>query len=152
MIHLQIRPSYRKNDLSALLIKAAEAVLTAEKKVGDLTIVLTGDKEIRELNRDFRQQDKPTDVLSFPSDEVDPETGAVYFGDVILSMPRAKEQAVTENHPIEDELNLLVVHGVLHLLGYDHLTAGDRVEMWKHQAGILSDLGVSMSSFTNLEA
>jgi probable rRNA maturation factor len=67
-------------------------------------------------------------------------------------MPRAKEQAVTENHSIEDELNLLVVHGALHLLGYDHLTPGDRAEMWKHQAHVLSNLGISMSSFTNLES
>ena len=126
-------------------------VLRLEGKTGDLTIVLTGDKEIRELNLSFRKVDAATDVLSFPSEELDPDTDLPYFGDIILSHPHARKQAVAEQHSVSDELNLLVVHGVLHLLKYDHSTHEERTGMWKRQAEILSALGISMHSFTSLE-
>lgn len=151
MIHLQIRPYYRKFDFLSILKSAAEAVLLAEAKNGDLSIVLTGDKEIRELNRSYRNLDSATDVLSFPSGELDPDSGELYLGDIVLSYQRAAHQATTEGHSIQDELSLLVVHGVLHLLGYDHSEPDDRNKMWMRQEKILSALAINMSNFSSLE-
>ena len=151
MTNIQIRPYYRKYPVVDLLTVAAETTLQMEGKTGNLTIVLTGDNEIRELNRSFRKVDAATDVLSFPSEELDPETGLPYFGDIILSYPHARKQAATEHHSAADELTLLVVHGVLHLLKYDHSTREERTKMWKKQAEILTALRISMNSFTSLE-
>jgi probable rRNA maturation factor len=104
---------------------------------------LTDDKRLHELNRDFLGIDAPTDVLSFPASESDPETGAPYLGDILLSIPRAKTQAKAAGHPLEAEVQLLVVHGVLHLLGHDHAKPGGKAKMWKAQADILAELGLS---------
>ncbi len=109
----------------------------------DLTIVLTDDDQLHDLNLDFRETDAPTDVLSFPASEPDPETGVLYLGDVIISVERAREQAETGGHPLEAELQLLVVHGVLHLLGHDHAEAGEKERMWAAQSAVLARLGLS---------
>ena len=109
----------------------------------DLTLVLTGDTRIQTLNRDFLGKDAPTDVLSFPADEPDPETGRRYLGDVIVSLPRAAEQAGERGHAIEAEVQLLVVHGVLHLLGHDHVGAEEKNRMWAAQSEVLERLGLS---------
>ena len=101
------------------------------------------DKHIQSLNRDFLGHDAPTDVLSFPADEPDPETGRIYLGDVVISVARAAEQARERGHAVEAEMQLLVVHGVLHLLGHDHAEAGEKERMWAAQAGALERLGVS---------
>ena len=107
-----------------------------------LTVVLTGDEEIRKLNREFRGADEPTDVLSFENSDPVPvpevECIAPYLGDIVISIPRARQQALEEGHPLIDEVRLLVVHGVLHLAGRDHATDGDQAEMWAEQDAILS--------------
>jgi len=127
-----------------LLERAARAVLDLSGVPdADLTLVLTGDPQIQTLNRDFLGIDAPTDVLSFPADEPDPETGRRYLGDVIVSLPRATEQAGERGHTVEAEVQLLVVHGVLHLLGHDHAGADDKARMWAIQAEALDRLGVS---------
>jgi len=107
-----------------------------------LSIVIGNDAFIHKFNLKYRQIDSTTDVLSFPAGEIDPDTSAVYLGDVIISLPRAAEQASTEGHPIMDELQLLVVHGILHLLGYDHLELDDKKRMQIIQDQILQQLGV----------
>lgn len=109
----------------------------------DLTLVLTDDSHIQALNREFLGHDTPTDVLSFPADESDPETGRHYLGDVIISLPRAIEQAGERGHAVESEAQLLVVHGVLHLLGHDHAGKQEKTAMWAAQATILESLGIS---------
>ncbi len=147
MIHIQIRPYFRKHDLTDLLKSVAEATLRMENKVGSLTVVVTGDKEIRSMNQVYRQLDASTDVLSFPAQEIDPETGTLYLGDIIISYPYAKKQADAEKHSVHDELSLLVVHGVLHLLDYDHMNKKDRKVMWNRQAEILDSIGISSSVF-----
>jgi probable rRNA maturation factor len=106
----------------------------------ELTLVLTGDDQVHALNRQFRDVDAPTDVLSFPAGDVDPDTGRLYLGDVIISLPRAQAQAQAEGHSLEDELRLLVVHGALHLLGYDHADEQEQVAMWAAQMKILACL------------
>ena len=109
----------------------------------DLTIVLVDDDRIRSLNRDFLGNDAPTDVLSFPADEPDPETGRRYLGDVVISITRAAEQAGERRHSVEAEIQLLVVHGVLHLLGQDHAEVVEKERMWAVQAEVLEGLGIS---------
>lgn len=109
----------------------------------DITIVLTDDRQLHELNLDYLGVDAPTDVLSFPASEMDPETGTTYLGDIILSIPRAIVQAQAGGHPVEAEAQLLVVHGTLHLLGYDHATDDEKAVMWGEQAKVLEKLGLS---------
>ena len=120
-----------------LLEQAALAALTHQSANGDLTIVLTDDEQLHRLNRDFLGIDAPTDVLSFPASETDPETGRRYLGDIILSMSRAETQAAAAGHPLEDEARLLVIHGVLHLLDHDHAQTEEKARMWKAQTEIL---------------
>lgn len=106
-----------------------------------LTIVFESDELLRQLNQQYLGIDAPTDVLSFSADYTDPETGHRYLGDILISVPRALEQAMAGAHPLEDELQLLVVHGVLHLLGYDHAEAEDKEQMQAAQSEILQRLG-----------
>ena len=109
----------------------------------DLSIVLTDDNNIQVLNRDYRGYDKPTDVLSFEAHERDPETGSLYLGDIIISLEHAASQAEQRGHTLLAETQLLVVHGVLHLLGHDHTEVEEKARMWNDQAEILVSLGLS---------
>ena len=95
----------------------------------EVSIVLSDDAQLQTLNRDFRGQDKPTDVLSFEGQDPD----GVYLGDIIISMARCAEQATEANHSLDDELALLTIHGMLHLLGYDHGDDAEREAMWQVQ-------------------
>lgn len=110
-----------------------------------LTVVITNDARIRELNRSYRDVDGPTDVLSFSNtagDLVVPGMDDSYLGDVIISYERAGEQAAALGHGVDEEIALLVVHGVLHLLGYDHEEPGDKRRMWSVQDAALDVLGI----------
>ncbi len=137
-----------ENDLgfSNVLERSALEVLQYANISGDASIVLTGDEQLRELNAQYLGIDSPTDVLSFPSGEVDPDTQELYLGDVIISLPRAALQAAAGGHAVEDELALLVVHGMLHLLGHDHADADEKALMWSKQAEILDRLGCRISA------
>lgn len=127
-----------------VLERAAQAVLQHESQPVDvdLSIVLTDNARLHELNLNYLGVDSPTDVLSFPASETDPETGARYLGDILISVPRAQEQADAAGHPLESEVQLLIVHGMLHLLGYDHAEADEKARMWKAQGEILESLGL----------
>jgi len=127
-----------------LLEQAAHAALThqGESLDVDLSIVLTGDTRLHKLNMDYLGVDAPTDVLSFPASETDPETGVLYIGDIIISMPYATKSAEKAGHSLESEVQLLVVHGVLHLLGHDHAVPKEKAKMWKAQREILTQLGL----------
>jgi probable rRNA maturation factor len=130
----------------SILLHAAQHTLDISNISGhsSLTIVIGNDALLHRLNRQYRQVDSPTDVLSFPTGEVDPDTDTPYLGDVIISLPRASEQASTYGHSLTDELQLLVVHGILHLLGYDHIQPADKPKMQSAQDSILSQLGVPL--------
>ncbi len=147
MIHLQINEPFEDQVQADQLKNAAQTTLKHQKAADnvDLTIVVSDDAQLQELNRQFLNIDSPTDVLSFPSDESDPDTGNLYLGDIILSLPRAAEQAQTGGHPVAAELQLLVVHGVLHLLGYDHAEPDQKEAMWLAQSEILLALGSPIS-------
>jgi probable rRNA maturation factor len=148
MVNLFISDPYHRLVEPLALEKAVLYVLEHQAaQDGDVTVLIEGDQRVRELNFQFLEIDAPTDVLSFPSDEIDPETGSKYLGDIIISYPRADEQAKAAGHPIDSELLLLVVHGTLHLLGYDHAEDDEKKEMWAVQEEILSDLGVKLTRF-----
>jgi probable rRNA maturation factor len=142
VIHIEINPTLQTSPASATLERAALAVLAHQSAEGDLTIVLTDDVQLRELNREYLGIDTPTDVLSFPASETDPETARRYLGDILISIPRAEEQAHVAGHALEAEVQLLVVHGTLHLLGHDHAGEEEKACMWKAQAEVLERLGV----------
>jgi probable rRNA maturation factor len=110
----------------------------------ELSIVVDSDERLQELNKQFLGIDAPTDVLSFPADEVDPDTGLRYIGDIILSCPTAQSQALEAGVSLEVEAQLLVVHGVLHLLGHDHDDEENKAIMWSAQKAILAGLGINM--------
>ena len=108
-----------------------------------ISLLLTDDAQIRSLNRDYRGFDAPTDVLSFDVNELDPETGQLYLGEIIISIHRAAKQAKKNGHPLEAEVQLLIVHGILHLLGYDHATPEEKEKMWTAQKSVLANLGLA---------
>lgn len=140
MIHIESDFSFPEE----LLERAAHAALEHEdeSREADLSIVLTDNEHLQELNLNYLGIDAPTDVLSFPASETDPESGARYIGDILISIPRAQSQAEAAGHPLEAEVQLLVVHGVLHLLGHDHAEPEEKARMWKAQAEILNSLGL----------
>ncbi len=117
----------------------------------DITIVLTDDAQLHELNKEFLGVDAPTDVLSFPASESDPETGTPYLGDILISIPRATQQAQAVGHSVEAEVQLLVVHGTLHLMGHDHAEAEEKARMWAAQAEVMSRLGLSYVKIQDTE-
>lgn len=150
MISIQIAEALSPQEILPDLINQCE--LAAQKALERahpgpgvaLTIVLTDDGQLHQLNKEFSGIDAPTDVLSFPAEEIDPDSGEEYLGDILISYPRAVAQADSRGHAVGDEMQLLVVHGVLHLLGYDH-TEGVKEAMWAIQSQVLSDLGCSIS-------
>ncbi len=133
-----------------------ENVRAAAEKVGEIygvengevSVTLTDNAYIHQLNRQYRQIDRPTDVLSFAlneSVEPDIENGPDIdvLGDIILSVERAREQAADYGHSLRREIAFLTVHGMLHLLGYDHMEEADRLEMEKEQRYVMEQLGIS---------
>ena len=151
MIHITIDAAHRNIRTKSLLQKAAETTLIREgNKDSDLSLVLTTDKKLRPLNRQFRGIDQVTDVLSFPGDLKGNEPG--YLGDVIISVERAKAQAKEAGHSLSNELSLLTIHGVLHLLGYDHGEPAAKAKMWVAQNKILQALGITLDVDPAVEA
>lgn len=125
---------------------AAVAVLGSEQVPSAMiTILLTDDDSMRALNRQFRSEDKSTDVLSFSfGDEIPlPDSDLPYLGDIAISVPFAHRQAKTGGHSTTAELQLLTIHGILHLLGYDHGTEADKREMWRVQRNVLDQLDLT---------
>jgi len=146
VILITVQENFRELVSDQILNSAAETVLL-ECDVLDspsLLIRITDDEELQSLNLQYRGIDKPTDVLSFPADFTDPDLESRYLGDIVISYFRAEEQAQKRGHFIEAELQLLVVHGLLHLLGYDHGDMMDKEEMWSIQSRILAKLGLDI--------
>lgn len=109
---------------------ARQLCLVMRLPSGEFTVRLSNDRRIRELNRFFRNKDKATDVLSFPADPLDVTMGPhdySYLGDIIISLNTAQRQARQRGHSLDKEIKILLLHGLLHLLGYDHET--DRGQM-----------------------
>ena len=132
-----------------------ENVRAAAEKVGELygvengevSVTLTNNEYIHTLNREYRGIDRPTDVLSFAlneSEEPEVEDGpdVNVLGDLVISVERAKEQAADYGHSVKREIAFLTVHGMLHLLGYDHMEEEDRIEMEAEQRFVMEKLGI----------
>ena len=140
--------------LAAMLRRTVKAALAAEGVACDceINILLTDDEGIREVNRDMRDIDRATDVLSFPMFDLapgeqpdefdaDPDTGLIPLGDMCISVERARAQAEEYGHSFEREICYLSVHSVLHLLGYDHLDEGEmKRQMRQREEEIMSTL------------
>lgn len=147
------------DDAYASLVQRDELVAVALATLalfeGDyrVTVVITDDERVRELNREYRHVDAPTDVLSFAAQEsspAEPEIAVLeemiaeldsFLGDIIIAFPYAARQAIRYHNSLEAELRLLVAHGTLHLLGYDHGTPEEEAEMWALTAEVLAPFG-----------
>jgi probable rRNA maturation factor len=122
---------------SAALRKAARAALLRAERSGGLTILLAGDERLAGLNAQFRGKSGPTNVLSFPGPD------DAYLGDVAIAHGTAAREALAEHKTLRDHAIHLAVHGVLHLAGYDHVTARDARVMEPLEVDILSSLGIA---------
>lgn len=107
-----------------------------------LTIRLATDDTVRTLNKQFRSKDTPTNVLSFPADEGDSDEGERYLGDIIISLPTTRREAEAEGKVPNHHLQHLVLHGLLHLLGYDHTTDHDATTMETLETDLLALLDI----------
>ena len=148
------RSGLGRRNAAALIKKAAAAALEAEGvESAIISGMLTDDEGIRRVNSEFRGVDRPTDVLSFPLNELtpgafdpddcetDPATGAVMLGDMMISLPRCEAQGEDFGHGFEREIGYLTVHSVLHLLGYDHLDEGPmKRQMRAREKEIMGDM------------
>lgn len=148
MVTVQVKRTVRLPVSKSSLQRVAQMTLDSvdPDNKADLSIVIGDDSLLHKLNKKYLNVNAPTDVLSFPSGEVDPDTQSYYLGDIVISLPRADEQASTAGHALADELQLLVVHGTLHLLGYDHLKIADKKAMQAAQDKILSKLDIDVTS------
>lgn len=124
----------------------------------EINLFLTDDEGIRELNEQYRQMDKSTDVLSFPminyetagdftqleadADNFNPDTGEVVLGDIVINVQRVKQQAENFGHSQRREFAFLIVHSMLHLFGYDHMQEEEAKVMEAIQAGILEEMNI----------
>lgn len=147
-------------DYETVIKNVIEAALDYEKcpYEAQVYVLLTDNEEIHEINKEHRQIDRPTDVLSFPMadypvpgdfsdieerdpDAFHPETGELILGDIIISMDKVKEQAKAYGHSNTRELAFLVAHSMLHLMGYDHMVDEERKVMEAKQEEILKNCG-----------
>ncbi|MGN7298862.1 rRNA maturation RNase YbeY [Ferdinandcohnia sp. SAFN-114] len=115
----------------------------------EVSVTFVDNERIKEINREYRDKDQPTDVISFAMEEMGEGEIAIVgedipkvLGDIIISIPRAKEQAEDYGHSFARELGFLAVHGFLHLLGYDHMTKQDEEKMFSRQKEILEAYGL----------
>ena len=134
----------RAQTTDALLRRAARAALGASPPLpGEayrVTLVLTGDEEMRNLNRSWRGQDKPTNVLSFPADAV---RDRGFLGDLVFAYETARKEADEQRIPLSNHISHLVIHGMLHLLGFDHAADEDAERMETIERTALASIGVA---------
>lgn len=117
----------------------------------EVSIMFVNNERITEINRDYRGKDQPTDVISFALDDEEEGDDPIVFdeqiphllGEIVISVPKIKEQAADYGHSFERELGFLCVHGFLHLLGYDHMTEEDEKEMFGKQKVLLEQYGLT---------
>lgn len=137
-----------------LVRRCCTAVLVQEEFEGaaEVSVTFVDDEEIHKLNRQFRNIDRSTDVLSFPLGEdgvydINYDTGAKMLGDIVISIPHAIDQADRYGHSLQREIGFLTVHSMLHLLGYDHVNGGmESVRMREKEETVLTKLGLKRNS------
>lgn len=146
-IGIQIEQEFQKCIDAQWVRKLAQEVLKAESITPpyEMSLVFTDSETVRRLNRDYRGIDEPTDVLAFymlpqpgaDADFVSPPDDVTHLGEVIISYPKAVEQAEEQGHSTEQELALLIIHGILHLLGYDHEKPEEEARMKAREGELL---------------
>ena len=137
-------------DAEELIAKCAEQALSEEEIEDDAEVSVTfvDNEKIRELNKQHRDIDRETDVLSFPAFtdegfEVNPENDAIILGDIVISLEKAKSQSEEYGHSMMRETAFLIAHSLFHLLGYDHETPDEEKEMFEKQENVLQRLGIT---------
>jgi probable rRNA maturation factor len=135
------------SDLIDRLYQTVKATLSHQRveAPAGVTLLLTDDSTIRKLNQSFLDRAQPTDVLSFPAGEPMPGMDS-YLGDVVISVAAAQRQASAGGHSLAAELQLLSVHGLLHLCGHDHAEPAEKSVMWAAQSEILRGLGAEITA------
>ena len=143
MLNLILPKSYAKEiDQSRLAAAFREGIkVLGLSKNTSLTLRVTNNRLIRQFNDTWRGENSATDVLSFENAYTDPETGEEYLGDIVISFEKARQQALVGGHAIQSEIELLFVHGLLHLAGFDHDQKEEWAEMTKTQDKILQKIG-----------
>ncbi|MBI2908187.1 MAG: rRNA maturation RNase YbeY [Chloroflexi bacterium] len=137
------------------LRKVAEDVLRSQgiEAPAEMGLVIAGDELVQRLNKEYRGLDHTTDVLSFALEEgpeggaafVMPSDGVRHLGEVIISYPQAARQAEQQKHPVERELTILIIHGILHLLGYDHESDAEEATMKAQESRLIADCGLGIA-------
>ena len=144
MIEIEIEQDFRDlieiNNLQAVAGKVL--AITETNLKSEIGLKITDDANLQQFNLQYMGIDSPTDVLSFPVSFENPDTGNPYLGDILISYPTAVQQAEAAGHPPAEEITLLLVHGILHLLGYDHTTPAEKEMMWSLQDAILTKLEI----------
>ncbi len=150
-IHIEFKQAYEE------LLNKTVLTCLGEEKIGvgcEINILLTDDASIQELNKQFREIDNPTDVLSFPMADIkngiianeggdcDIDEGLLILGDIVISMETAVKQSEQYGHSLERELSFLTAHGMFHLLGYDHMESQEEKTMMAKQEKVMSELGL----------
>jgi probable rRNA maturation factor len=135
-VEIRVHPQFAARVKRAPLLRLVARALRAECAQADVALYITGNAEIRKLNRIYHGADSPTDVLSFPA-PAPAYHRTPFLGDIVISYDTARSQARVAGWRIADELELLAVHGLLHLLGYDDQTPRKRAKMWRRQIEIL---------------
>ena len=150
-------------DIEELCKLVGDEVMRSEgcKEDLEVSLIITDDEGIRQMNSEFRQIDKPTDVLSFPNvsyetpgdfsvmegaqrvDLLDPDTDKIMFGDIVINENRVRSQALEYGHSEKREFAFLLAHSLLHLCGYDHMEPEEAKVMEDKQEGILNTLGIT---------
>jgi len=149
-IIVEVDETYADEVDAADLGRAIAATLLAEDRPdGEVSLLVTDDEVVAAYNREYRGAEGPTDVLSFAAQEPTPgfvtaPEMANYLGDIVISIDRARDQAEAAGGTLTQELQLLTVHGVLHLLGHDHAEPAEKAAMWTAQAAILNELGADI--------
>jgi probable rRNA maturation factor len=145
MIEIEIDQNFSDQlEISGLQAVADKVLAITETSLdSEIGLQIIEDAQMQQLNLQYMGINSPTDVLSFPVPFQNPETGNPYLGDILISYPTAARQAEAAGHPVAEEISLLLVHGILHLLGYDHLTTEDKTAMWDIQDTILTALQIN---------
>lgn len=140
IIHLMIKKEFQGifiNGEMEVFVDRVMSRLNISKS--EISILLINDQQIKKFNQKYRGIDTSTDVLSFLINEFNPETGLIMLGDILISVPTAKIQAESNGVGLDDEIHLLIVHGVLHLVGYDHRNDVEKNKMFLLQSQLLQE-------------
>ncbi len=135
-------------DVEKVVRAVSETLIAHNSEECEVSVLLTDDPHMTQLNREYREIDAPTDVLAFAMQEGEDNNSlnTNILGDVVISLETAERQAKEETHSLEEEVAFLTVHGVLHLLGYDHQTHNEATAMFEKQDVILQRLKLKQST------